>query len=554
MDGTLLDQSLEYEGEAPRLQAIVAELESLRREVRELRIENRGLRRDVGYWKSRHADALKRVAKLQAEVEQLRGENRKLQDRLFGRKSEKAGHDRSNQLQPDGEGKTPQRKPRGQRPDRPGPRRRDHRHLPVQEEFREVPEDQRLCPHCGLPYTLCGSEDSEQIEIDVRPHRRRIRRRRYQRSCRCPAAGVPRTVTAPPAAKLIPKGLLGISLWVEILVSKFFSHQPVERLLTQWRLLGLSVAAGTVNEGLKRLEPMFVPLYEALCARNAQSALSQADETRWMVFIDHEGKTGHRWWLWVFVGTDTVVFVLDPSRSHEVPERHFPADAEFVLVVDRYSAYKAMSQVKGGKVLLAFCWAHVRRDFVEVGKGWTDLKPWALAWLERIRELYRRQRERLKQASGSSEFQAADAMLRQAVRDMAAEAERELSRPDLREPCRNVLRSLQEHWTGLTRFVDDLRIPLDNNASEREARGPAVGRKNYYGSGALWSGRLTAMLFSLFATLRKHGINSRRWLTWYLETCAEAGSQAPADISDFLPWNLSPEKLHELALTPPNTS
>ena len=180
-----------------------------------------------------------------------------------------------------------------------------------------------------------------------------------------------------------------------------------------------------------------------------------------------------------------------------MPEAHFPPDATLVLMVDRYSAYKAMSQVKAGNILLAFCWAHVRRDFVEVGKGWAELKPWALALLERIRELYRCQRERRKHAQGSVEFATADAALRQLVGQMKAQAEQELGAPGLRAPCRKVLISLQEHWIGLTRFVDDLRIPLDNNASEREERGPAVGRKNYYGSCALWSGRLLAMLFSL---------------------------------------------------------
>jgi transposase len=87
-----------------------------------------------------------------------------------------------------------------------------------------------------------------------------------------------------------------------------------------------------------------------------------------MVFIDLEGKTGYRWWLWVFLGEDTVAFRLDPTRSHEVPEGHFPAEARVVLMVDRYSAYKAMAQVKLGNVVLVFCWAHVRRDFVTVGK------------------------------------------------------------------------------------------------------------------------------------------------------------------------------------------
>jgi len=62
-----------------------------------------------------------------------------------------------------------------------------------------------------------------------------------------------------------------------------------------------------------------------------------------------------------------------------------------------------------------------------------------------------------------------------------------LADPKLREPCRKALQSLQSHWSGLTVFVDDPKIPMDNNASERTVRGPAMGRKNYYGSGSLWS-------------------------------------------------------------------
>ena len=118
----------------------------------------------------------------------------------------------------------------------------------------------------------------------------------------------------------------------------------------------------------------------------------------------------------------------------------------------------------------------------------------------------------------------------------------ELSDPKLRQPCRKVLESLQEHWTGLIRFVDDPRIPMDNNASERAGRGPAVARKNFYGSGSLWSGRLAAAMFSLFATLAHWKINPRQWLTWYLESCAAAGGKTPEDIQPFLPWNLSAER------------
>jgi transposase len=530
------------------------ELAELRQEVAELRRENLELRQQVGYWKAQHARAVHRAEHLEAEVENLRGENRKLQDQLFGRKSEKSStRDRSNHLEGESEDRVDSKpRKRGQRKDQPGPKRRDYSHLPVVEDLRELPQDQRLCPQCGAALSPSDTEDSEQIEIEVRAYRRRIRRRRYQRTCTC--SNCPRTVTAPLAPKLIPKGVLGVSVWVEILIDKFASHRPTERLLGQWQLLGLDVAAGTVASGLERLEPLFQPLYDALLKRNAGAAFAQADETRWMVFVVQEGKTGYRWWLWVFLGEDTVVFRLDPTRSHEVPEGHFPKDARVVLMVDRYSAYKAMDQVKLGNVVLVFCWAHVRRDFIKVGKGWAEHKEWALAWLRRIRALYQHDRRRRSAKPGSADSTAADIELRQTVAAMQTQADAELADPKLPTPCRNVLTSLQEHWSGLTRFLDDPRIPLDNNASERRARGPALGRKNYYGSGALWSGRLAAMLFSLFATLSLAKINIRTWLKWFLECCAENGGQVPSDINPFLPWKMSMEKRRELAIDPKDTS
>jgi len=554
MNGELVEYLPSHDATGVReaIQDLRREVLALRQEVADLRRRNLELRQEAGYWKSRHAEARVRIDKLEAEVEQLRGENRQLRARLFGQKSESStSPDRSNHLPGETDPEALPSQPRGQRPGRPGPQRRDYSHLPVVENLIELPADDRLCARCGLPYTPSDTEDSEQIEIEVRAYRRRIRRRRYQRTCECPG---PRTRVAPPPGKLIPKGRLGVSVWVEILLGKFFSHQPVERQLGEWRLRGLDLAAGTVTGGLERLEPLFHPIYEALLARSAQAGFAQADETRWLVFIEQEGKVGHRWWLWVFLTEDTVVFRLDPSRSHEVPEGHFAAEACLILMVDRYSAYKAMGQVKLGRVLLAFCWAHVRRDFVEVGKGWEEWKPWALSWLQRIRELYRQQRQRLACDPDSAEFHVADVAVRQTVADMQTRAATELADPQLREPCRKTLASLQEHWSGLTRFVDDLRIPLDNNASERQNRGPAVGRKNYYGSGSLWSGRLAAMLFSLLATLTRWGLNPRLWLTGYLESCAANGGTAPGDIASFLPWNLTPQRRQSLALEPNDTS
>ena len=432
----------------------------------------------------------------------------------------------------------------GAQPGQPAPRRRDYRCLPAREEYIDLPEAEQVCPHCGRPLKACGSDDSEQLEIEIAVYRRVIRRRRGQRTCDCPG---PRTVTAPPAPKWIPKSLLGVSLWVEVLLDKFASHRPTQRLLEQWRLLGLDLAAGTITDGLRRLEPLFGPILEALRQRNRLSHYKQADETRWLVFVERQGKAGFGWWLWVFNGEDTVVYLLDDSRSHRAPEDHYPPQAGGVLLVDRYSAYKAMLQVKNGALVLAFCWAHVRRDFVRVGKGWPEWKPWALQWLQRIRDLYRWNRRRLAHPADP----AGQAGLGQAVAAMRRQLDAELADPALRTPARKVLTSLQEHWSGLTLFIDDPRIPMDNNLSERRLRGPALGRKNYYGSGALWSGLLAATLFSILAALLLWRINPRLWLSWYLQSCAEAGGQAPQDIEPFLPWNLSQDLREKLCLSSP---
>ena len=533
----------------------------LQTEVTHLRRANLELRQEAGYWQSRHRDAVRRISQLegtvqqleaqkrqqqsqfQEQIEQLEAQKRQLQGDLFGRRTEKHSHDGYGELaDPLEQGRA---RLRGQQAGQPRPPRRDYSHLETRPEVIDLPSAERVCGQCGKPLAvLQGSEDSEVIEIEVGAYRRLVRRRRYRRTCTCPGQ---RTFTAPPAPKLIPKGRLGISVWVEILLDKYLSYRPTQRLLAAWGLLGLAVAPGTVTDGLKRLEPLFVPVYDALALRGRQQGTwYQGDETRWLVFSSKEGKENHCWWLWMIESQETVVYLLDPSRSRAVPQTYLPTDRTVVLLVDRLSSYKAMAQTKDGSVRLAFCWAHVRRDFIRVGKGWLPLIGWALAWLRRIRQLYRLNRQRREAGADATALAPRDAALREAVADMRTQAARQLADPQLHTACRKTLVSLQEHWQGLTRFVDDPRIPMDNNDSERRLRGPAVGRKNFYGSAAEWSGRLAAMLFSIFATLNLWKINPRHWLTWYCQHCSAAGGKPPETIESFLPWNLSVEQRETL--------
>jgi transposase len=138
---------------------------------------------------------------------------------------------------------------------------------------------------------------------------------------------------------------------------------------------------------------------------------------------------------------------------------------------------------------------------------------------------------------------------------LRARRDGELARPDLRLPQHKVLTSLAEHWSGLTVFVEHPEVPMDNNTAERCHRGPVIGRKNFCGSGALWSGRLAAMLFSLIQTVQLWGLDIEKWLTEYLTACARAQGQPAPDPTHFLPWNMTPaesERLSPATAKPPD--
>ncbi|HEY1378020.1 MAG TPA: IS66 family transposase [Gemmataceae bacterium] len=491
-----------------------------------------------------HDRAVQREALLKQEIEQLRAQLRLREQQLFGRKTETGASAALTPLAPS-PAATPRR--RGQQPGRPGPRRRDHSHLPAVVEEHELPAEQRRCRRCGCPFaSVGGTEDSTILEVEVRAHRRVIRRHRYRPTCACGAH--PGVVTAPPAPRVIPKSSLGASVWVTVLLDKYLSYRPTYRLLADLQTQGLDLALGTVTDGLQRLVPLFEPVYEALAAHSRRQPLWHGDETRWLVFATVEGKVGFRWYLWVFHAAEVVVFVLAQGRAHEVPEEYLGPEATGIMVVDRYKAYQAMAQVKQGLIVLAFCWAHVRRDFVAVARSWPEQEGWALGWVAGIGEVYRLNDARVAVREEAGAFADADARLRAAVAALGAQGEAELADPQLHPARRKVLESLGDHWTGLTVFVEHPEVPMDNNTAERAQRGPVVGRKNYYGSGAVWSGQLAAMLFSVLQTLCLWQLNPRAWLTAYLTACAETGGTAPADVERFLPWNLSAEQRRRWSL------
>jgi transposase len=237
-----------------------------------------------------------------------------------------------------------------------------------------VSEAERTCPGCGAALEPLGTEDSEQIDWQVTITRIVHRRCRYRRRCPCPG---PRTVTAPVPPKPIGKGRFTAAFLARLLSEKYVLglHRIARALAAE----GLDVAEGTLCGALKDVHALLAPLQRAIADRNAAAGHVHVDETGWRVFEQVEGKDGTRWWLWVFVAADTVVFTMDPTRSTAVLQRHFmidravgalPEGRRLVLSSDFVTVYQSLARVQGVDPL--WCWARIRRYFIRAGDAHTQ--------------------------------------------------------------------------------------------------------------------------------------------------------------------------------------
>ena len=505
----------------------------------------------ANYWQSLYERLLKREAALKAQVAAHEATIRDLKQRLYGKKSEQsAGPERG------GASKPASPRKRGQQPGSQGHGRSDRSALPVVVEVHDLSDEAKHCPSCGeafLPFP--GVEASDIIEVEVQAHIRRIERPRYQKGCQCPQG--PGIITAPPAPRLIPKSPLGVSVWTRVLLDKYLYSRPTHRLCQEFAHQGLHLSQGTITDGLQRLKGLFEPLMSVLYERQMTEKLFHGDETRWEVFEEVEGKKGHRWYLWVMQSASVVYYLMAPGRGADVPKGHFAKLRkdllEVVLVCDRYSAYKSLA--KGcDELILAFCWAHVRRDFLKAARSWPELERWMFTWVDDIRDLYRLNKARLREwdqqlplGQQSSAFAECQRDLETKLSQMQERYEAHLQESDLHLAKQKVLSSLHHHWDGLTVFVTRPEVAMDNNAAERALRNAVVGRKNYYGSGSVWSAHLAVAMFSVLQTILLWGLNPHHWLRAFLQACAEHGGQSPADLSAFVPWQMSAERREELS-------
>ena len=477
-----------------------------------------------------------RIETLEAQLAKLRSSGSVMSKRLYGRKSE--------QQKKPGSGRE-----RGQQRGAPGHGRTKRPGLEERPETLDPSPQACACACCGQPYAPNGAEESTLVEIEVKAYKRVIGRPRFRRTCEC--ASSPMEVSAPPVPRLFANTHYGISVWACFLFERYACFRTLNGVAAWMSERGLAISPGTLANSRKRFVPLFETLYEAILAHQNTAALRHADETSWRVQEYRGEDRSSRAWLWTSVSSDAVYFHIDPSRSAEAALKLFAeARPGTIIVCDRYSAYKRLVRLLGDKAILAYCWSHQRRDFIEAAAGQERLTQWCQEWIERIAEIFRLNEARLEhyepgRKRQTAAFRKATRELKKALDGLFAHAGTELAALPKRAREGKALRSLLNHREGLCVFVDHPQVPLTNNLAERILRAPAIGRGLSFGSDSEKGAEFTAIMYSVIGTLSMNGIDVLRWLEAWLKACAENGRQPPEDLEPWLPWSMSEKRKRE---------
>lgn len=387
-------------------------------------------------------------------------------------------------------------------------------HLPRVDVVHELDAADQTCPQCGgtLREMSGQTEDAEEITV---VERRFVlvthRRKKYRCACNgCveTAPGPLRLATRPDARgrRYAP------AVAVEIATAKYLDHLPLERQARIMRREGLTIDSQTLWDQIEALATVLAPTYEALRRRVLTAPVVGADETWWRV---QHGDLNKRWWAWSVTCDDAVTYTILESRSQDAARQVLDGYTGVVLA-DGYGAYAALARA-GPAITLAHCWAHVRRKFVEAEPHYPA--PCAEI-LELIGQLYAVERTCPRPSPLSRDEDRAEALAVRArrrteqsaalVQAIHAWAHQQRALPE--SSLGKAIAYMLGLWRGLTRFLDDARLPLDNNATERGLRGMVVGRKNHYGSRSKRGTEVAALFYSLIESAKLCGVEPNAYL------------------------------------------
>jgi len=421
-------------------------------------------------------------------------------------------------------------------------------HLPRERVVEPAPT---VCQCCGgTRLRKLGEDITETIEVIPRQWKV-IQHVREKFSCRdC------ETISQTPAPfHVLPRGWAGPSLLAMILFEKFGQHQPLNRQAERYTREGVPLSLSTLADQVGGCCAALAPLLKRVEAHIFAADRLYGDDTTVPVLA--KGKTDTaRCWVYVrddrpFGGPDppAAMFYYSRDRAGEHTQAHLTGYAG-IFQADAYGGYGKLyaADRQPGPIVEAACWVHARRPFFILadiaanarrraqGKTPAVISPLALETVRRIDALFEIERS----INGQS------AERRRAVRQelgapLVADLERWLreQRPKLSRgsDLARAMDYMLKRWPAFTRFLQDGRICLSNNAAERALRGIALGRKSWLFAGSDRGGQRAAAIYSLIVTAKMNDVDPQAWLADVLARIAEHPARK---LDELLPWNWQP--------------
>ena len=412
-------------------------------------------------------------------------------------------------------------------------------HLPRERVVLPPPE---RCACCGSSRLAVLGEDVTET-LEVVPRRWKVVQTvRPKVSCRdCAAIG-----QAPAPFHPTPRGWAGPSLLAMILFEKYGQHQPLNRQSERYAREGVGLSLSTLADQVGVCAAALRPLYELIQAHVFAAGRVHGDDTPVPVLAKGRTTTGR---LWVYVRDDrpfgdavppAAAFFYSPDRKAEHPRRHLE-DYTGILQADAYSGFNELYRPgrEAGSIQHAACWAHGRRKFfvladVARGRGGPAVAaPLAAEAVRRIDAIFAAERP-LNGLAADERLAARRCAIAGQVADLETWMRDERARLSRHAEVAKAMDYMLSRWTTFTRFLDDGRVCLTNNAAERALRGVALGRKSWLFCGSNRGGERAAVMYSLIATAKLNGIDPQAWLA---DVLARLPDHPAKRIGELLPWN-----------------